>query len=127
MSKRSKHKGFLMTELIVAMTVLAIILICLAFAMKAFRKINNYQLVRQQCISAAQAQLDSIAAAGRSIDNDNSKRLWPKVDIQIEQSNGTGQWEGMKLIKVKASAHAANKAVSVELAGYFALQGEIRQ
>ena len=127
MSKRNKHKGFLLTELIVALTVLAIILICLALSMNVFRRINNYQLVRQQCISAAQAQLDSVAAAGRLIGDDDLKRLWPKVNLQIEQSDGTDQWQGMRLVKIKASAKAGNKDVSVELAEFFAPEGEIRQ
>ncbi|MGA2916726.1 MAG: type II secretion system protein [Sedimentisphaerales bacterium] len=127
MNKRNNHKGFLLAEMIVAMTVLAIILSCLALSMSAFRKINNYQLVRQQCISAAQAQLDSIAAAGRPIGDDDLKRLWPKVNLQIEQSDGTDKWQGMKLVKVRASAKAGNKAVSIELAEFFAPEREIQK
>jgi type II secretory pathway pseudopilin PulG len=127
MSKEIKYSGFLLTELIVAMTVLIVILSCMALTLKVFRKINNYQLTRQQCVSAAQAQLDSIAVTGSPIDNEIIKRLWPKVSIKIEQSDGTGQWQGLKLIKVRTTAKADNKAVSVELARYLASEREIRK
>jgi len=126
MSKNIRHNGFLMTELMVALTVLIVILACMALSLRAFSKINNYQLTRQQCISAAQAQLDCIAVTGSPIDNEIIKRLWPKVNIQIEQSDGKYQWEGLKLVKVKATANADRKAVSVELAGYLAPEREIR-
>jgi len=127
MSKEIKYSGFLMTELIVAMTVLIVILACIALSLRAFRKINNYQLTRQQCISAAQAQLDCIAASGRPIDEQDLKRLWPKISIEIKQSDGINQWQGLKLVKVKATAKADNKGVSIELTRYFAPERGIRQ
>ncbi len=127
MSGKNKYNGYLITELMVALIVLGIILGCMALSMKVFKKLNSYQLIRQQCISAAQAQLDCIVVTGRPIDNEDFKSLWPKIDFQVEQSDGNGLWQGLKLIKVKTSAKADNKAVSVELARYFSPQGEIRQ
>ncbi len=127
MSKNTRHNGFLLTELMTALAVLMVILTCMALSLKVFRKINNYQLARQQCISATQAQLDCIAVTGEPIDEKDFKRLWPKLSVEIEQSDGTGRWQGLKLIRVRATAKADNKGVSVELARYFAPQGEIRQ
>ncbi len=127
MSKRNKYNGFLITEMIVGMSVLVVILGFVALAVSTFRAINTRQLVRQQCISAAQAQLDSIAAVGRPLDDDDLKRLWPKVTLQTEISDGTGTWQGMKLFKVKASAKAGHKDVFVELAEFFAPEREIRK
>ena len=127
MSKRNKHNGFLLTELIVALAVLVIILSCLAMALKIFRNINQYQLTRQRCISAAQAQLDCIAVTGKEISDEDFKRLWPKMSVEIKQSDGIDQWQGLKLIKVKAAAQVDNKMVSVEMARYFAPKGENRK
>ncbi len=119
MSKNTRHNGFLLIEMMVALAVLVVILSCMALTLKAFRKINKYQLVRQQCISASQAQLDCLEVTGRPISEDDLKRLWPKLSVKIEQSDGTGQWQGLKLIKVRAAAKADNKDVSVELARFF--------
>jgi Tfp pilus assembly protein PilV len=124
MNKRNKHSGFLLTELIVALTVLVIILSCLAMALKIFRNINQYQLTRQRCISAAHAQLDCITVTGKEISDEDFKRLWPKMSVEIKQSDGIDQWQGLKLVKVKAAAQADNKVVSVEMARYFAPKGE---
>jgi hypothetical protein len=127
MSKNIKHSGFLLTELITALAVLVVILSCMALALKVFRKVNQYQLARQRCVSAAQAQLDCIAVTGEPISEKDFKRLWPKMNVEIEQSDGIERWQGLKLIKVKATTKADNKRVSVELAGYFVSQGEGRQ
>jgi type II secretory pathway pseudopilin PulG len=127
MSKNTRYNGYLLTELLVAMTVLAVILVCIALSLNAFGRINNYQLTRQQCISAAQSELDCIAATGRPIDEQDLKRLWPKMSVEIKQSDGINQWQGLKLVKVKATAKADNKNVSIELARYFASEREIRQ
>ncbi|MCX5633720.1 MAG: type II secretion system protein [Phycisphaerae bacterium] len=124
MNKRNKHNGFLLTELIVALTVLVIILSCLAMALKVFRNINQYQLTRQRCISAAQAQLDCIAVTGKAIDDEDFKRLWPKMSIEIKQSDGIDQWQGLKLVNVRATVKDINKDITVELARYFAPKGE---
>ena len=126
MNRGIRHNGFLLTESMVALAVLIVILSCMALTLKVFRKINQYQLARQQCISAAQAQLDCIAVTGSPIDNEIIKRLWPKVSIKIEQSDGKYQWQGLKLVKVKATAKADNKDVSVELARYLAPERKIR-
>jgi len=123
---RKRYNGFLLTEMIVTLTVLGIILTCMALAMKTFKDFNQYQLVRQRCIAAAQGQLDSIAVTGKPIGEEDIKRLWPKMKIEIEQTDGSGQWEGLKLIRVKATAKDMRKAISVELARYFAPRGEIQ-
>jgi prepilin-type N-terminal cleavage/methylation domain-containing protein len=123
MRKKIKHNGFLLTELMVAMAVLVVILSCMALSLKAFKKINNYQLTRQQCISAAQGQLDCIAVTGWPISDEDLKRLWPKMSVEIEQSDGIDRWQGLKLIKVRAIAKADNKDISVELARYIVPKG----
>ena len=116
---RKKYSGYLLTEMIVGLTVLITILACIAMVMKTFKDLNQYQLTRQRCISAAQGQLDSIAVTGKPISDEEIKRLWPKMKIEIEQTDGTGQWEGLELVKVKATSKDMRKEISVELARYF--------
>ena len=116
---RKKYSGYLLTEMIVGLTVLITILACIAMVMKTFKDLNQYQLTRQRCISAAQGQLDSIAVTGKPISDEEIKGLWPKMKIEIEQTDGTGQWEGLELVKVKATSKDMRKEISVELARYF--------
>ncbi len=107
-----------MTEIIISLTILGILLIGLALSLDAFRRFNHYQLVKQRCIAAAQAQLDSITATGKSIPDEDFKRLWPKLSVSIKESAGTGQWEGMKLVKVAARGNSFDKEVKVKLSRY---------
>jgi type II secretory pathway pseudopilin PulG len=117
--KNKKYRGFLFTDLVVGLTVLGILLTGLALSLYGFAKFNHYQLLRQNCIAAAQAQLDSIATTNRPIPDEALKRIWPKVSVSIQQSEGTGQWEGMKLVKVTAGGKSFRKEVKVLLSRYF--------
>jgi len=116
--KNKKYGGFLFTDLVVGLAVLGILLTGLALSLHGFAKFNHYQLLRQRCIAAAQAELDSIAITGRPIPDESLKRLWPKVSVSIQQSEGAGQWEGMKLVKVTASGKSFRKQVKVQLSRY---------
>ena len=115
-----KYKGYLLTEVIVAASVLGIILIALALSMYGFAKFNRYQLVKQQCTAAAQAQLESITTTGKPIPDDDFKRLWPRLDVNIKSSAGTDQWQGLSLVEVTANGMSYNKEVKVSLARYVA-------
>jgi type II secretory pathway pseudopilin PulG len=117
--KTEKHRGLLMAEMIIALTVLAVLLVMFALSMAGFRKLNHYHLVKQRCISAAQATLDSYAVRGAAIDQADMDRLWPGVSVQIEESEGTGQWKGLKLITVTASGVSFRNRPAVSLSRYF--------
>jgi len=54
----NKYSGFLLTETIVAMSLLGLLLAGLALSLHGLAKFNRYQLIRQRCIAAAQSQLD---------------------------------------------------------------------
>ena len=116
--ENKKYSGFLFTDLVVGLTVLGILMAGLALSLHGFAKFNHYQLLRQHCIAAAQAELDSVATTGRPIRDEVLKRLWPRVSVSIQQSAGTGQWEGMKLVKVSASGKSFRKEVKVRLSRY---------
>jgi len=116
--KNKKYGGFFITEIVVALSILAILLVGLALSLYGFAKFNRYQLVRQQCISAAQAELDSITITGKPIPDEDFKRLWPKLGVNIKRSVGTGQWQAMTLVEVTANGKSFNKEVKVQLARY---------
>ncbi|HEW79595.1 MAG TPA: type II secretion system protein [Phycisphaerales bacterium] len=123
-AENKKYGGFLLTELIVSLVVLGIVLVCLAMSLNGFRRFNNYQLVRQRCVAAAQAELDSITVTGNRISQENFRQLWPKLNVLVEKSDGTGQWKGLKLIKVKTKGKSFNKDVEIELSRYILVEGE---
>ncbi|MHC4322449.1 MAG: hypothetical protein ACYST3_09270 [Planctomycetota bacterium] len=116
--KNKKYSGFFLTEVIVASGILGIILVGLAMSMYGFAKFNRYQLIRQQCTAAAQAELDSITTTGKPIPDEDFKRLWPKLDVNITSSAGTDQWQGLSLVEVTANGMSYNKEVKVKLARY---------
>lgn len=105
-------------ELSVSIAVLGLLLIAFALSLDGFRRFNDYQLVRQQCVSGAQAEIESIAVTGREIEQEDFKRLWPKLNVSIEKSEGAGQWQGMTLIAVTAKSKSFNKDVTVKLSRY---------
>ena len=118
LSKNIKNSGFFLTEIIVASAIIGMLLVGLAMSMYGFAKFNRYQLVRQQCIAAIQATLDSISTTGKPIPDEDFKRLWPKLEVNIERSAGTGQWQGLSLVEVTANGMSYSKEVKVTLARY---------
>ena len=113
-----KYDGFLVTEMTVALTVTGILLVGFALSLHAFATFNSYQLVRQRCIAAAQAELDSIAARGQAIADEDFQRLWPKLNVSIKKSSGTGQWKGMELVEVTTKGKSFRNEVNVQLSRY---------
>ena len=124
MCKRRKTNGWAATEVVVSIGILALLFSVLASSMSIARKFNKLQLVRQQCLAAGQAQLDSIAATGEAISKGDIERLWPGIKVDIIQSPGSGQWDGMRLIKVTTVGRSVNRAkdVKVELCRYYTFE-----
>jgi type II secretory pathway pseudopilin PulG len=116
--RKRQYGGFWLTETIVALTVLATLLAGLAFSLNGLAKFNHYQLLRQQCIAAAQAQLDSLTATGKSIPDEDFSRLWPELKVSINETTGTDQWQGMELVEVTASGKTFRKQVQIRLSRY---------
>ena len=114
----AKYSGFLMTEIIVALTVLGLLLAGLGVSLAGFGQFNRYQLTRQQCIAAAQAQIESLAATGRTIPEQDFARLWPGLTVSVQEKPGEGQWQGLTLIEVTASDKSRRKIVEIRLSRY---------
>ena len=122
-NKKTKCCGLIMTELIVAMIVLAMIMVAFAISLDGFGRLNHYYFTRQRCVAAAQATLDSIAATGNAIDEGDLKRLWPEIDIRVDENEGTGQWKGLKLVNITANGTSLNKKTEVRLSRYLSRGG----
>lgn len=122
--KKKKHGGFTLIEIMVGLAVLGMVLVGLALSLNGFAKFNRYQWMRQHCIAAAQAELDSIAVTGEAIREEDFVRLWPNLTVSIKESAGAGQWEGMKLVEVKASGKSFSKEVKVQLCRYVLAERE---
>ena len=118
--KKRRYGGFLFAEIAVSLTVIAMLLAGVAFSMNGIAKFNHYQLVRQQCIAAAQAELDSLTATGKPIGDEDFNRIWPQLKVSIEKSAGQGQWQAAQLVKVTTSGKYLRKQVIIELSRYIA-------
>jgi type II secretory pathway pseudopilin PulG len=116
--KKRRYGGFLLVEMTVGLTVLAMLLAGVAFSMNGMAKFNRYQLVRQQCIAAAQAELDSLTATGKPIPDEDFRRIWPQISVSIKGTAGTDQWQAMNLVEVTASGRSFRKEVKIQLSRY---------
>ncbi len=116
--KKRRYGGFLLMEITVGLTIMAILLAGVAFSLNGMAKFNRYQLVRQHCIAAAQAELDSLTATGKPIKDEDFSRIWPRLSVSIEKSAGQGQWQGTQLVEVTASGKSFRKEVIIELSRY---------
>jgi len=124
--KNENHRGFLLTEMIVSLTVLATLLIMFALSLNALARFNRYQLVRQRCIAAAQAELDAITQTGERIPPQEFQRLWPRLTVAIKTSPGEGQWEDLDLVEVTASGKSFGHEVKVQVSRYILTENSFR-
>lgn len=119
--KKRRYGGFLLMEITVSLTIMAMLLAGMAFSLNGMAKFNRYQLVRQHCIAAAQAELDSLTATGKPIKDEDFSRIWPRLSVSIEKSAGQGQWQGTQLVEVTASGKSFRKVVIIELSRYISM------
>jgi type II secretory pathway pseudopilin PulG len=124
--KSKNYRGFLLTEMIVSLTVLATLLIMFALSLNGLARFNRYQLVRQRCIAAAQAQLDAITRTGEQIPSQQFQRLWPRLTAATKTSPGEGQWQDLELVEVTASGKSFGHEVKVQLCRYISTENGFR-
>ncbi len=110
--------GWMLVEVVVSLSVLGILVTVLAVAQSTSAGLNKNILLRQRCLAAGQAQLDSIVATGRPISDEDLKRLWPGVRLEVSTEPGKGDWVGLNRLKVTAEATAGKKNIRVTLCRY---------
>jgi type II secretory pathway pseudopilin PulG len=123
--RTNKDSGFLVAEMVIAFAILGILMVGLAVSLNAFSRFNSYQMVRQRCIAAGVAQLESITVTGEPIDDENFKRLWPGISVLLERSGTSGQWQGTDLVKVTTGGKSYRRKVEVQL-GRYILTAKVR-
>ena len=111
----------MLAEVLTSLAIVGMLLTGLALALGGLKRFNAFQLLRQQCLAAGQAQLDSIAATGQPITREDLARLWPGLSAQIDRSAGQGDWAGLTLVKVStAGTTDYRKKVTLTLSRYIA-------
>ncbi len=123
-NKQGQYSGFMIVETGVALAALGLLLAGLAISLSGFARYNKYQLARQQCTAAAQAQLDSAAVRGRPLEKEEVERLWPETAVSFEERGGEGQWQGLKLLEAEAVTKLGERQVRVKLQRYAATGAE---
>ena len=132
-NKTRRRGGWIFVEMVIALVVLGILIGGLAVTQYSIRQFNAIQLLRQRCIAAGQAQLESLAATGATIPAAEIGRLWPGVDVRVEQSPGEGpatarsavtsDWAGLTLAKVTVVGKWRDREVKIQLARYISGKG----
>jgi hypothetical protein len=118
--------GWLAFEAFTAIFLLGLLAAMWVVIQRSSATLNEVQVVRQRCILAAQAQLESLSATGRSLDDAEVERCWPGVRTEVRRRPGEGDWQGLTLATVSAAAPAAGRTVQVELSRYLPPEGDGR-
>ncbi|MHC4524563.1 MAG: hypothetical protein ACYTEU_08135 [Planctomycetota bacterium] len=127
MKTHSKHKGLLSVELVVAISVLAIIIGVLIALGASFGKLNHHLWAKHICYTAGQAQMDAIATTGKPINDSTFEKLWPGVTCSIEKSDGLGPWQGLKRIDLTVRKKTRQKDAEIQLTRYMtSVEGDAR-
>ncbi|MFC1766240.1 hypothetical protein ACFL6U_29715 [Planctomycetota bacterium] len=119
---KQKQPAFMLTELIVAISVLTGLVIALALTLDGFKRFNHYQWTRQRCLAAAQAQLDGFSVGQQPLDANTIEQLWPGISTTVEMAAGTADWQGLTLVTAQAQAPSYQRQVQVRLARYIKRQ-----
>jgi prepilin-type N-terminal cleavage/methylation domain-containing protein len=112
------RRAFTIAEIIVALMLIGVCMLSISRIAYEFGKFNRYMLTRQRCISAAQAQLDSISTTGKAIEKDDIERLWPDVEVVINKKEGAGQWQNLVMVEAVATGSIGKRLVQVTLSRY---------
>ncbi|MEN6308201.1 MAG: hypothetical protein ABFD91_10630 [Anaerohalosphaeraceae bacterium] len=111
-----------MIEMVVSLFLLLALTAALMSATRFFGHANRQQLARQQCIAAAQAQLDAIAFGGSPLSEQDMKQLWPAVTCMVDKTPGLDVWQKLDLYTVNAKAVVHGREISIQAKRYIRRQ-----
>lgn len=110
--------GYVVIEVFLSLILIAMLGASYVGLQRSSAALNKNCLARQRCILAAQAQLDSLAATGRTLEEAQVSRCWPGVRTEVRRTPGVGAWQGLVLATATATAEVGGRSVKVELARY---------
>lgn len=100
--KQKNNRGYLLIEVVAALTVLGIMLGVFSQLLSSSSNASKRLIARQKCIAAALAQLDSLDYTGQMLSAEQIDLLWPNVQVELEQSVDTEPYRGF--VKYTATA-----------------------
>jgi type II secretory pathway pseudopilin PulG len=113
-----KSQAVLFTECLIAMTILGMLLVGFWYSLSACRTFNHIQMARLRCTAAAEAQLDSLTATGRAMDDATIQKLWPGVKLYVTRTPGENKWIGLTRLHVRADAVTQGRDVRMDFSRY---------
>ncbi|MBN1554414.1 MAG: hypothetical protein JXA11_06690 [Phycisphaerae bacterium] len=120
-------RAVILTECIVALTLLGLLLTGFWYSLGTFRTFSRIQITRLRCTAAAEAQLDSLTATGQPINDETIQKLWPGVSLHVKRSAGQGKWKDKTFLAVHAEAETDGRTIRVDFSRYVATnQGRTR-
>lgn len=112
------EKGFVITEFMVTLILLGLLFGVFMYACSRVFALAEYNQARKECISAAQAQLDSFSVTGEYLSIETAEELWPTVEFELREKPGQGRFEGLVLVEVRAECERRYHTAWIELARY---------
>ena len=125
MIRHKKNNGWLLTEIAVTLFVLASFFMVMISATATFGRFNWLLLNKQRCVAAARAQIDSVVSTGRALKDEDFKRLWPRMEVDVDIRDGAGDWKGLKLCVVTTSVKARKRNIEIRLSQYYRPEGKL--
>ena len=115
---RNGTAGWILVEMIVSLTLLAMLVAGLGMASRGSAELNRFLLAQQRCVAAARAQLDSLAVTGDGIEPGRLRQWWPGVAVRTRRAPGRGDWAGLVRLEVTATAKVGRRTARVVLCRY---------
>ena len=116
--QRKTRNGWMLVDITVTISIMVMLFICLSLTMTATSGYNRLNLTRVQCLSAVQAQMDSLTARGRLIADEDMARLFEGIQISVSRKTGQGDWKGLELVSISASKQSGRQNVHIQLERY---------
>ena len=125
MLRHTKNNGWILTETAVVIFLLFVFFIAMVSVTATFKHLNFLTLKKQQCLAAGRAQLDSVIATGKSIDEIDFKRLWPGIEVVIDRNPAQGDWEGLNRCVVVTKTKVRKRYIETKLCRYYHAREEL--
>jgi len=114
-----KHRGFLLTEAIVCIALLAVISGVASKVLYDYCRTRNHHLCREAVLLAADGQLQRYQAGAALNSKPPAGLISDGIELGTSVEPGLGQWQGFDKVTVKASVLVGGKdRVSEQVVGY---------